>query len=52
MPWDIIEREDLQEKEKKEIEVSRREQEEQERKKTGEEWKLGDKNAILRMFPI
>lgn len=52
VPWDIIEREDLKTKEKKEAALSRREKEEEERRKTGEEWKLGDKNAILCMSPM
>jgi hypothetical protein len=47
VPWDIIERKDQEAKDK---ELQKSLEEEEDRKKTGQNWELGDKNAVLSMF--
>ena len=46
VPWEVMERKDQEAYEKDMLKFL----EEEERKKAGHEWKLGDKNTVLSMF--
>jgi len=46
VPWEVIERKDREADEQEMLKLL----EEEERRKAGHSWKLGDKNAVLSMF--
>jgi len=46
VPWEVIEQKDREADEKEMLKLL----EEEERRKAGHDWKLGDKNAVLSMF--